>query len=304
MTDIDGLLRDAGGPRKAESVDALVERLHWEADNRGLPPFDGWGWLHDAAAALAELQAENARVIAEGEIVCNSYVEENQRLFDRAEAEVARLKARVEQRDKQIAVYNSGGFADADALAEKFITLTDELSAAHKDMRESLDRWNKANGEANDNFMLLSDKHTLMTDRAERAEARIAALEAERADLIKINFTIVDLLLDAMEHTTLDSAVDAAIDAERDAERALQQYQDRGAAIAALIAERDALQKNCTVLVQMFELAAAIPSMSDEQLRQLVANGRAAIDAARGDTLSESERQRMLAEADKIIKEL
>ena len=51
--------------------------------------------------------------------------------------------------------------------------------------------------------------------------------------------------------------------------------------IAALEAERDALQKNCTVLVQMFELAAAIPSMSDEQLRQLVANGRAAIDAAR-----------------------
>ena len=51
--------------------------------------------------------------------------------------------------------------------------------------------------------------------------------------------------------------------------------------IKALEGERDALQKNCTALVQMFELAAAIPSMSDEQLRQLVANGRAAIDAAK-----------------------
>ena len=28
MTDTDGLLRDAGGPRKAESVDALIERLN------------------------------------------------------------------------------------------------------------------------------------------------------------------------------------------------------------------------------------------------------------------------------------
>ena len=51
--------------------------------------------------------------------------------------------------------------------------------------------------------------------------------------------------------------------------------------IKALEGERDALQKNCTALVQMFELAAAIPSMSDEQLRELVANSKAAIDAAK-----------------------
>ena len=55
-----------------------------------------------------------------------------------------------------------------------------ELAAAHEDMRKCVDRWNKANGEANDAFMLLSDKHTLMTERAERAEAQVAALTAER----------------------------------------------------------------------------------------------------------------------------
>jgi len=70
------------------------------------------------------------------------------------------------------------------------------------------------------------------------------ALKAERADLIKIN-----------------NGWTGEWDAMRE--------------------ERDALQRNCTALVQMFELAVSIPSMSDEQLRQLVANGRAAIDAAR-----------------------
>ena len=73
---------------------------------------------------------------------------------------------------------------------------------------------------------------------------RIADLEAERADLIKIN-----------------NGWAGEWDAMRE--------------------ERDALQKNCTALVQMFELASAIPQMSDEQLRELVANSKAAIDAAK-----------------------
>ena len=60
----------------------------------------------------------------------------------------------------------------ADDLVDR---LQSELAAAHEDMRKCLDRWNKANGEANDAFMLLSDKHTLMTERAERAEADLAA---------------------------------------------------------------------------------------------------------------------------------
>jgi hypothetical protein len=39
---------------------ALVERLRWEASNRGLPPFDGWGWLSKAADAIERLTAELA----------------------------------------------------------------------------------------------------------------------------------------------------------------------------------------------------------------------------------------------------
>jgi len=66
--------------------------------------------------------------------------------------------------------------ANASVLHATIATLTEERDKAHKDMRESLDRWNKANGESNDDFMLLSDKHTLMTDRAERAEAECAKL--------------------------------------------------------------------------------------------------------------------------------
>ena len=53
-----------------------------------------------------------------------------------AHAESARLTARVEQRDRQIAVYNSGGFADADALAEKFIGLTAEVERLQRRIAE------------------------------------------------------------------------------------------------------------------------------------------------------------------------
>jgi len=93
-------------------------------------------------------------------------------------------------------------------------------------------------------IVTLRNAAVLATELAEKAESRIAALEAER-----------------------DCANDRAATHLADA------YSMRG--------QRDALQKNCTALVQMFELAVSIPTMSDEQLRQLVANGKAAIDAAR-----------------------
>jgi FtsZ-binding cell division protein ZapB len=37
--------------------DELVGRLTFEAYNKGLPPFDGWEWLHEAANAIVQLQA-------------------------------------------------------------------------------------------------------------------------------------------------------------------------------------------------------------------------------------------------------
>lgn len=43
--------------------------------------------------------------------------------------EIARWKHRAETAEARLAVYNSGGFADADALAAQFITLTAERDA-------------------------------------------------------------------------------------------------------------------------------------------------------------------------------
>ena len=81
-------------------LDALVARLNDAAYRFGDSyPVDA-ARQREAAAALVQLREENAR-----------------------------LTARVQQRDKQIAVYNSGGFADADALAEKFIDLTNRIAA-------------------------------------------------------------------------------------------------------------------------------------------------------------------------------
>lgn len=54
-------------------------------------------------------------------------------------AENESLKARLQQRDKQIAVFNSGGFADADALAEKFLDLQSELHAFRSQAYEELE---------------------------------------------------------------------------------------------------------------------------------------------------------------------
>jgi len=79
----------------------------------------------EAAAALAELREEAEK----RNIFQDSRMAVMQIRAERAKAEVAKLKARVEQRDKQIAVYNSGGFADADALAEKSIELTAKIAA-------------------------------------------------------------------------------------------------------------------------------------------------------------------------------
>lgn len=47
--------------------------------------------------------------------------------------------------------------------------------------------------------------------------------------------------------------------------------------IIELTRQRDALQQNCSALIEMIELMSAIPRMSDEQLRELVANCKTVI---------------------------
>jgi len=143
---------------------------------------------------------------------------------ERAEAEVARLTERISP--------------DAKAIAESLRQWSDEDVRIASGQLPPLEHRQKTMG-----YIAARYIEALWLN-FERAEARIAALEAERADLIKINNKWAG---------------------EWDAMRE----------------ERDALQKNCTALVQMFELASAIPQMSDEQLRELVANSKAAIDAAK-----------------------
>ena len=140
-------------------VDALIERLKDDA----VPSGGRWQVRQDAAAAFVQLREENARLkdrreaqfkrltsmdglLANAEAgrkeqtMAADMIAEERDAYARAcksliaqvaalESEVARLTARVQQRDKQIAVYNSGGFADADALAEKFIDLTNRIAA-------------------------------------------------------------------------------------------------------------------------------------------------------------------------------
>ena len=102
----------------------LKDRL--EAQFKRLTSMDGL--LANAEAGRKE-QTMAADMIAEERDAyaraCKSLIAQVAAL----ESEVARLTARVQQRDKQIAVYNSGGFADADALAEKFIDLTNRIAA-------------------------------------------------------------------------------------------------------------------------------------------------------------------------------
>ena len=76
--------------------------------------------------------------------------------------------------------------------------------------------------------------------------------------------------------------------------------------IAALEAERDQMREPTEAMI-----VAGVKTLMtghDSQRHYVAAVWRrmfsAAIDAARGDKLDESERQRMLAEADKIIREL
>ena len=140
--------KDAGGARPASDVDALIERCKaWAApecpasrimlDDRELRDD-----MNAAAAALVQLRDSEA--LARGQIA--EQMIEIARLTERLtkfnEAR-ERAEARVEQRDKQIAVYNNGGFADADALAEKFIDLTNRIAALEAEREAANERAGK-----------------------------------------------------------------------------------------------------------------------------------------------------------------
>ena len=148
-------------PAAPDDVSALIEQIRsFLADAPNGKPHEGYRYgelLSQAANALERLAAENERLVVWGRATFEAGFQERQRA-ERAEAEVARLK-------------EDNALLDSDH--NRIGVKCDEAEA---ELRACLDRWNKANGEANDNFMLLSDKHTLMTERAERAEAEVARL--------------------------------------------------------------------------------------------------------------------------------
>jgi len=100
-TNAGSLLRDAGGARPRDELDALIERLQgFNPPDRTIASQRDYSQaIHDAAAALVQLRKENARLIgppSEGSYGSLSYwmssARDEQNRAERAEAEVARLK--------------------------------------------------------------------------------------------------------------------------------------------------------------------------------------------------------------------
>jgi len=115
------------------------------------------------------------------------------------------LRARVAQQDRQIAVYNNGGFADADALAEKFIELTERVERAEAEL-------------ANRSQALARADNEIGRVKAERDEYRHDAhkLTIERAKLMQERDALRELLLSCRgaaveDGSPLGNRIDAAL---------------------------------------------------------------------------------------------
>jgi chromosome segregation ATPase len=79
---------------------------------------------------------------------------------------LVKLRARAEAAERRLDVYNSGGFKDADALAERFISLT----AERDELREENERL-RAQVEG------LTNKCALLAASWKKAEDRVAELD-------------------------------------------------------------------------------------------------------------------------------
>jgi hypothetical protein len=124
---------------------------HGQADG---PPFSECHYHATLRADLAAARAEEERLdraLEQCRALLGQSVNDVQPLRDK----LAAAKDRIAQRDAQIAVYNSGGFADADALAEKFWAQSADLAAA----RETLE--NIASGELGINLCIKHAKAAL-----------------------------------------------------------------------------------------------------------------------------------------------
>ena len=175
MTDINGLLRDAGGARPRDELDGLIERLR-SVSCILTPECDEHKTVREAAAAITELRDKNAATQAFADIELQTCKELRARA-ERAEAEVARLKINVRQLNEMLHQSNVPG--------------TLRFQALYREIREE----------------------------TKNAEARIAALEAEREELLGLLFRASEWLVPD-EHSPenmdkLACEINAAIDAAR-----------------------------------------------------------------------------------------
>lgn len=127
MTDTDGLLRDAGGPRKASDVDALIERMEDIAHDRSGSDGEAAEYLYKAAAVLAELQAENARLDR-----VDKYALAAVSGVDKLRQRIAALEAERDAALKAINFYKEAFDATAALSPERALQLLDVIEAAEK----------------------------------------------------------------------------------------------------------------------------------------------------------------------------
>lgn len=106
----------------------------------GATPDENGDWINHAEYLhdYAKLEAQTSRTY--GDLVrdfptvaetIESHEWDNKNVSEQRDwalAQITALTQRLAQRDRQIEVFNSGGFADADALAEKFLDLTAKIA--------------------------------------------------------------------------------------------------------------------------------------------------------------------------------
>ena len=136
MTDTDGLLRDAGGARPRDELDALIERLKgFNPPDRTIASQRDYSQaIYDAAAALVQLRDENARLLSDPMNV--GWQRAQDAIKDRAAA-VSQWKAAIEWQDCALVMQTERDAWKSKLLAEE---VEHDATMAERDaLRQKLD---------------------------------------------------------------------------------------------------------------------------------------------------------------------
>ena len=133
MTDTNGLLRDAGGARPGDELDALIERLKLSTQML----------CREAAAALVQLREENARLLSDPMNV--GWQRAQDAIKDRAAA-VSQWKAAIEWQDCALVMQTERDAWKSKLLAEEVehdatMAERDALKAERADLIKINNKW-------------------------------------------------------------------------------------------------------------------------------------------------------------------